>query len=186
MGGRCRHAAIQEGNWLERIGEIISRVMTREGYEKRSRQGPIYDLWPQMVGELLAEKCRPIAIQKGVLVVQVDDSVWMHELQIQKYQILERLWELVGEEEVSDIRWTAKGYRPPRPRHSPRSLSPKRPPRPLTQEEGAWIEAVAAQVEDGELGNIVRRVLMRYLRAGQRGEDRLTGPPDSPGSSCRP
>ncbi len=171
---------------MERIGEIISRVMTREGYEKRSRQGPIYDLWPQVVGGLLAEKCRPIAIQKGVLIVQVDDSVWMHELQIQKYQILERLWELAGKDEVSDIRWTARGHRPPPHRHTRRTLSPERPSRPLTPDERAWIEAVASQVQDGELGDIVRRVLMRYLRAPQRGGDRHDRPPDPSGSSDQP
>ncbi len=171
---------------MERIGEIISRVMTREVYEKRSRQGPIYDLWPQMVGELLAQKCRPVAVQRGVLVVQVDDSVWMHELQIQKYQILQRIWELVGEDEVSDIRWTAKGYRPLRPRRASRSTSPGRPPRPLTQDEGAWIEAVAAQVEDEELGGIVRRVLVHYLRAPQRGEGLAVVSRDPPGSSGQP
>lgn len=171
---------------MERIGEIISRVMTRQGYEKRSRQGPIYELWPQMVGEILAQKCRPVAIQKGVLVVQVDDSVWMHELQIQKYQILQRLWKLVGEDQVSDIRWTTRGYRPPRPRHNPKSLSPEPPPRPVTQEEGAWIEAVAARLQDDDLVAIVRRVLVHYLRAPQRGADILTGPTVSSRSSRRP
>lgn len=160
---------------MERIGEVISRVMAGEGYRKRSRQGPVYDLWPQVVGEFLAEKSRPVSIRNGVLLVQVEDSVWMHELQLEKYQILQRLWKLVGEEEITDIRWTARGYglSPPRRR---RALPTEPPPRPLTQDEAAWVEALCAQMGDKDLAVTLRRVLVRYLRAPQRGPK---GPADS-------
>ena len=99
---------------MEKLGEIISRLMMQEGYQQRSRQGPIFERWLEVVGDLLAQKSRPLLIRKGVLVVQVTDSVWMHELQMQKGVILDKIRELVGEGEVVDVRWTIWGDTPVR------------------------------------------------------------------------
>lgn len=149
---------------MEKIGDVISRLMMRERNERRARQGPIFDRWPEVVGDLLAKKCLPVAVRKGVLVVQVADSVWMQELQMQKMEILERIRELVGADTVEDIRWTIRGDAAHFKREKRRSERFAPPSRPLNEEEQAWIRAVSAQVEDPDLKENLKRLLTKYLQ----------------------
>ncbi len=150
---------------MEKLGEILSRVIKQEGYD---RQGPALDIWPKAVGEHLARRSWPVSLRKGVLLVQVSDSVWMHELQMQKHQILERISSLEGGQEIRDLRWTVRG--------APTRVTPRkkaaRPPvlssRSLTEEESAWVTAVSAQVEDPELKKTLQRLLGKVVRGPQR------------------
>ncbi len=152
---------------MENLRDILARLMTRPDLEHRARQGPLFERWPELVGDLLARRCRPVSIRKGVLLVQVSDSVWMQELQMQKFQILQRIWALVGEGEVTDVRWTIRGTA------LRRSAAPRRvpPPLPLTEEERAWVRAVSAQVADPDLQRAVSRVLDKYVRSPRRGTE---------------
>jgi predicted nucleic acid-binding Zn ribbon protein len=150
---------------MERLSDIISRLMKQEGYERRSPQGPIFERWSEVVGDPLAEKSCPVLVRKGTLVVQVTDSVWMQELQMEKPTILERIGQLVGEGEVLDIRWTIWGDAPVRRSRRKAVPSVKTPSRPLTLEEQAWIQAVSAQVEDSDLQEQLKRLLIKYLQS---------------------
>jgi hypothetical protein len=155
---------------MEKIGNIISQIMGQSRYAKRSRQGPIFDRWSEIVGEPLADKCRPVAVRKNVLIVNVADSVWMQELQFQKLAILERIWEKVEKDAVTDIRWIIGGEVKPRLRRGT-SIPGPTPERSLSQEEKAWVRAVSAEVGDSDLREIVERALSRHLKArSQDGE----------------
>ncbi len=153
---------------VQRIGDLIARLLTERRQAPRGPQAPLFDEWGLVVGEMLAQKSWPVAVRKGVLVVQVADSVWMHELQIQKAQVLEKIRSLVGEDEIVDVRWTIRGDAPPRPRKK-KTAVPAEPPKPLNEEESAWVQAVSVQVEDPDLQRVVKRVLAKYLRSPRKG-----------------
>jgi predicted nucleic acid-binding Zn ribbon protein len=148
---------------VDRLGTIIQRFLTRERFAVRHSQGPVFRRWPEVVGEILADRCRPVAVRKGVLVVHVQSSVWMHELQMQKMEILERIQSLLGVSTIQDIRWTLRGGgNRSAPRRKKAAMMP--PSRPLDEEEKAWLQAVAAQVSDSDLRETVARVLEKHLR----------------------
>ena len=152
---------------MERLGEILNRLMAQEGYRHRGGQCAVFERWNEMVGEILSQKSWPVSVRDRVLLVRVSGSVWMQELQMQKRQIMERIWDLVGEEEVKDIRWTVRGN-VPRMRRTVAACPPARVARPLNEEESAWVEAVASQVEDPDLRNTLGRLLGKYLRSAWR------------------
>jgi predicted nucleic acid-binding Zn ribbon protein len=149
---------------MEKLGNVISRFMMGQRYERRSRQGPIFDRWHEVVGDHMAKRCLPVAVKKGVLVVHVADSVWMQELQMQKMEILERIREMLGMEDVVDVRWTIRGEAAHWNMRTRRSGPEAPPPRELNTEEQAWIQAVSAQVSDEGIQESVKRLLTKYLQ----------------------
>ena len=155
---------------MEKIGNIISQLMGQRRYAKRSRQGPIFDRWSEIVGDTLAGKCRPVGVRKNVLIVNVADSVWMQELQFQKMAILNRIWEIVEKDDVTDIRWIIGGEFKQRMSTETPTPSPA-PERPLSQEERAWVQAVSAEVGDSDLRKSVERALNRHLQARSQDEE---------------
>jgi predicted nucleic acid-binding Zn ribbon protein len=149
---------------MEKLSGIIARLMRQEGYERPSREGPVFKRWSVVVGDLLTEKSRPMAVRKGVLVVQVSDSVWMHELQMQKSVIMERICDLVGPDVVLDIRWTIRGDRPIRGARKKLQGRPAAPRRCLNMEERAWVQAVSTQTKDPDLRTQIERLLTKFLQ----------------------
>lgn len=53
--------------------------------------GRVQRVWPQAVGERIAEQARPVSERAGVLTVSCSASVWAQELDLMAPAILERL-----------------------------------------------------------------------------------------------
>jgi predicted nucleic acid-binding Zn ribbon protein len=87
-----------------RLGELIERAVGRPAIIKQLKAQRAMRLWPQCVGEGLAQKCRPTSFVGGRLTVLARSSAWAQELQFHKETIRQRFNELVGEDLVNDIR----------------------------------------------------------------------------------
>jgi predicted nucleic acid-binding Zn ribbon protein len=57
--------------------------------------------WRGLVGEKLAQVCRPVAMQRTELTVEVLDPDWLDTLQGMKPELLERLRNAAGSEVLS-------------------------------------------------------------------------------------
>ncbi len=90
----------------EEIGVILERKLKSLGIEKKLKEVSIADLWPEIVGEAVAEHTNIIRCTEGKLLVRVDNPVWRHELMFQKSNFLRLLNGRLGEHVVDDIHFT--------------------------------------------------------------------------------
>ncbi|HTR89845.1 MAG TPA: DUF721 domain-containing protein, partial [Solirubrobacteraceae bacterium] len=51
----------------------------------------VQELWPQAVGEAIAQAASPTAERDGVLTVSCESSVWAQELDLMAAQLIDRL-----------------------------------------------------------------------------------------------
>ena len=65
--------------------------------------------WERIVGPEVARHCRPVGVKNGVLVAEVDSSVWCQQLQLRTPEILESLREFLGEQSPTAVRFRV-GY----------------------------------------------------------------------------
>jgi predicted nucleic acid-binding Zn ribbon protein len=157
---------------VEKIGEILSRMLSKRTYRKRIQQGPVFERWDEVVGEFLAQKCTPTAVYNRVLVVEVEDSVWMQELHMHKGQILQKIASLVGPGIIDDIRWTigpgtTGGAKEPIKRGESHVKSPQH--RPLTEKEDRWVQSMTDQLKDPDLRRSLEKALRSFLSSGREG-----------------
>jgi len=157
---------------VERLGTILERLLKARAPLRRRRQNPIFQRWTEVVGETLARRCRPVAVYKGVLQVEVVDSVWIQELQMQKRVLLERARRVASGSGLTDIRFVLGWKR------DPSCPSPRMPPplRPLSREEEAWIEETARLARDLDLQEVFRRILRTHLQRGAFWDPKFRGP----------
>ena len=88
------------------IGDVVSAILNNLGIEKRNPQARILKIWNEAVGKDIASHTRPAEIKKGLLIVHVDSSPWMSELNRHyKNTIIGKLRDLTGEEGVKDIKF---------------------------------------------------------------------------------
>jgi hypothetical protein len=74
----------------------------------------VFDRWVDVVGEGMAARTRPIAIDAGALVVATDEPAMASHLKFLEPTLIARLAELIGEGRVTkvEVRVERKGRRP--------------------------------------------------------------------------
>jgi predicted nucleic acid-binding Zn ribbon protein len=76
---------------MESIGQIIKRVIARQGMEKGIKEGEVLAEWPDIVGEAVAKHAVAVAIEARILFIKVDDSTWRNELSLMSEEIKDRI-----------------------------------------------------------------------------------------------
>ena len=87
----------------ERLGDVLRSVLAGLPTGAGLEDWTLWSEWDAAVGPTLAQHARPRRLARGVLVVAVDSSEWMQELQFLKHDLRARLNARVGREAVRQI-----------------------------------------------------------------------------------
>lgn len=90
---------------FDSIGDILSRFFAKNPEAKKKiKQYSLFAVWNEIVGERVAKHAQPLKMIDNTLVVRVDQSSWMHELQLMKPELLRRIHGHVEAKLIRDIR----------------------------------------------------------------------------------
>ena len=87
------------------IKEVIDTIFTTSTLPINFDDMRIWKLWDGVVGKKIAEHARPFSIKKGILLVMVTDSIWLHELEYKTEGIKEMLNSKLQRKAVKKIRF---------------------------------------------------------------------------------
>lgn len=143
------------------VPEPLEMVLERAGENRfAKRQLPVpLAVWRVAVGPRIADKARPIALERGVLVVKVTTSVWANELSMLAPKILEKLAQSLPALAVKSLRFRVgpldvqEGI--------PEKRVYRRVPPPATLQPD--MERALATVEDDELRALIASAAARNL-----------------------
>src|SRR5690606_4566814 len=96
-----------------RLGATLDRVLLRLGAPPAAGVEVGFDRWHEVVGEGMAERTRPVAIEGETLVVACDDPALVTHVRFLEAQLVARLGELSGQRHVArvDVRVDARRVR---------------------------------------------------------------------------
>ena len=69
----------------------------------------VQGVWGDVVGEALAEECRPVSERTGVVTIACRSSVWAQELSMMGPELTERLNSALGTTAIAELRFTVRG-----------------------------------------------------------------------------
>jgi hypothetical protein len=100
----------------QRIGDILSELMARQGYARVQSGAALADAWRQAagtleVGPLAADQTRAGALRRGTLEVLVGNSALVQELGFEKQSLLKNLARLLPDLKIKDIRFRVETIR---------------------------------------------------------------------------
>jgi len=81
----------------------IDRIVRSLRGTSASGQVAVMGRWEEAVGEVVAAHARPVALDRGQLVVEVDDPAWATQLRFLERTVMGRLDELVGPGVVTQV-----------------------------------------------------------------------------------
>ncbi len=87
------------------LGVAIQGLLENLGIGKKIREYDAVLQWNKVVGDRIASVTEAVKIEKGVLVVRVQNGPWRNELSLLKNEVIEKLNRTLGEELVKEIRF---------------------------------------------------------------------------------
>lgn len=108
------------------VASSLDRLLAERGWERPLSVASVVGRWREVVGDHLADHCRPETFEDGALVVRADSTAWAMQVRLLLPQLERRLADEVGEGVVESV--TVLGPGGPTWRRGPRSV-PGRGPR---------------------------------------------------------
>lgn len=87
------------------IGSVIGNVLRSYRQQSDEELVQIWSLWDRAVGEAVARHSRPEAFKGKLLLVNVSNSTWVHQLQFLKNDIIKKVNETLGKVLVEDVKF---------------------------------------------------------------------------------
>lgn len=82
---------------------ILRRVLSDLGWNAGMSSGRVLEEWDEIVGPTVAEHCRPVSFEDGVLVVSASSSAWAAQLRMITPQLITTIEEHIGSHVVSEL-----------------------------------------------------------------------------------
>lgn len=97
-----------------RLGELLPRAVKSLRLERAVDEQRLLAMWPVVVGPKLAAHTRAASLDRGVLVVLVDDPGWLAQLVFLKPKLLARVAGRARKGAIRDLRFTLGRIEPGR------------------------------------------------------------------------
>lgn len=107
---KMRRGSFRRGS-MYRLGGLVNQSMDALGLQHKILQYQAVDKWASVVGSHIAAATVADGVREGVLFICCKSSAWCNELSLHKGDILKRLNAAVGKKVITDIRFSARGYR---------------------------------------------------------------------------
>lgn len=87
----------------ETVGQIAERLVGDRRWGERLQSSTLASRWSEIVGAQLADKCQPVRLAGGRLVIRAVAQAWATQLRYLTPQIMERVEEVVGQNRVREV-----------------------------------------------------------------------------------
>lgn len=86
-----------------KLDEVVDLVLKQMGLDRKFRECEVEDLWPEVVGKMIASKTKSLKMVDGKLFVTFTSSVVRNELMMVKEGLIAALNAKAGEGVVKEI-----------------------------------------------------------------------------------
>lgn len=87
------------------IGSVIEKILSERKPKTAAGVARVFQLWERAVGEVIAANARPAAFKDKLLLVHVNSSPWLHQLQFLKEDIIKKVNTALQDETIEDIKF---------------------------------------------------------------------------------
>lgn len=92
----------------EKIGNVLAQLLANSGLnEKFEEQKPLL-IWEKVVGKTIALHTTPGWVKNKILWILVDDAIWQQELTFLETQIIEKINQQLGGNQICKIKFLQK------------------------------------------------------------------------------
>jgi predicted nucleic acid-binding Zn ribbon protein len=158
----------------EMLGEILQNILKKRNIPHTATDRRLIDLWKRAVGPQIGAQTRPDTIKRGVLYVRVSAPVWKHQLQFMKEEILCKIRELSGPDEIRNLYFSI-GEIPVPLSGAVQAAEPQPVSPPVLKRDRTMIQESLETIHDPELRTILERVMAKEINHRRREQRKEPG-----------
>jgi len=87
------------------IGRLIEDVLKTYRRESDSELIRVWQVWDGAVGDIIAHNAKPAAFKGRLLLVHVTNSIWIHQFQFLKKELITKLNNALGKPLIDDLKF---------------------------------------------------------------------------------
>ncbi len=141
------------------VSEVLGRVFTRFGIDKKIEQTKVLRLWSEVVGKEIDGHTHPFSIRGGNLFVRVDNSGWLAQLSFLKNKIISEFNKKQGQKMIEDIYFRLGEIKKKGEQEKKSGVKEKKPR--LEKSELDRIKKNLKDVEDKAFYQALKRILIK-------------------------
>jgi predicted nucleic acid-binding Zn ribbon protein len=107
LPSECRIMSISKKNrkTFTPIGTVIEDLLRQHRPATTKSMLDLWDVWQDAVGPDVSANTRPAAINGNVLLVNVSNSAWMHQLRFLEGELIQRLNLAIGKNSLTQLKF---------------------------------------------------------------------------------
>ena len=90
---------------MKPINAVLDNFLKKTRLSDGINQQKAVEVWPEIVGNKIAENADAVSVEHGVLFIRAGSSAWSQELQLKKKEILLKINKKVGKRIIKDMRF---------------------------------------------------------------------------------
>lgn len=87
------------------IEGAVEKTLKGLGLENRFNEEQVFEAWGELVNEFVAQNARPVSMHRKILYIQVLHSTVFYELERMKGQILQKMQDRFGPDNIRDVKF---------------------------------------------------------------------------------
>jgi hypothetical protein len=103
-------------NTPEDIKHILEGLKANSELGRNLEEAKIWEHWESIVRSPYDSKSYPLRVKNNILLIEVENAVYMHKISYLKEEILEKVQEFVPSELIEEVRFTLEEEDKPKPR----------------------------------------------------------------------
>jgi hypothetical protein len=141
--------------------DVEKTVLKMIGSQANQNQYSLFKMkacWKEIIGNNNAKHCGPVKLERRILTLQVDSSVWANQFLYYKNQFIQQINTFIGTDYVKDIKFTQgknfkKGFRNKVETTDIRETKLRIPP--ATEEEKKGLQLKFSHIADDKIRNAI-------------------------------
>ena len=141
--------------------DVEKTVLKMIGSQANQNQYSLFKMkacWKEIIGNNNAKHCGPVKLERRILTLQVDSSVWANQFLYYKNQFIQQINTFIGTDYVKDIKFTQgknfkKGFRNKGETIDIRETKLRIPP--ATEEEKKGLQLKFSHIADDKIRNAI-------------------------------
>ena len=141
--------------------DVEKTVLKMIGSQTNQNQYSLFKMkacWKEIIGHNNAKHCGPVKLERRILTLQVDSSVWANQFLYYKNQFIQQINTFIGTDYVKDIKFTQgknfkKGFRNKGETTDIRETKLRIPP--VTEEEKKGLQLKFSHIADDKIRNAI-------------------------------
>lgn len=86
------------------IGDLLTDYLRETGLEKPLLERQVVELWPEVMGSMVARLTRSVELKKGTLTVRISSAALKAQLFECRHQLVDKLNNAVGAQVIDNVK----------------------------------------------------------------------------------